>query len=103
MQDIVRTVNVLLLLPSELDIVLLQPLGDYKDTPRYRRQFQADFRVCRQHVVTWLHFLKENHPDYRDITLSTACIAALLEDDDMSSSMPYVTDDTLTAKEAIEL
>ena len=103
MQDIVRTVNVLPLLPSELDIVLLRPPGDCEDAPRYRRQFQADFRVRRQHVVTWLHFLRENHPDYRDITLSTARIAALPEDDDVSSSVPYVTDDTLTAEEAVEL
>ncbi len=39
MQNIVRTVNVLPNLPSELDIVLLQPPASHVDNPRYRRQF----------------------------------------------------------------
>jgi hypothetical protein len=103
MQDIVRTVSVLPNLPSELDIVLLRPPGDCEDEPRYRRQFHTDFRVRRQHVLTWLHFLKANHPGYRDVTLSTDRIAALPEDGDVSSSVPYITDESLTAAEVAEL
>jgi hypothetical protein len=48
MQNIVRTVDVLPNLPSELDIVLLQPPASHADDLRYRRQFPADFRVRRQ-------------------------------------------------------
>ena len=49
--------------PAELDIVLLQPPESCTDSSRYRRQFQTDFRVRRQCVLTWLRFLKANHPE----------------------------------------
>jgi hypothetical protein len=52
MQNIVRTVDVLPNLLSELDIVLLQLPASYADDPRYRRQFRTDFRVCRQRILT---------------------------------------------------
>jgi hypothetical protein len=53
MQNIVRTVDMLPNLPSELDIVLLRPPeGSTDDDGRYRRQFRTDFRVCRQCVLT---------------------------------------------------
>jgi hypothetical protein len=103
MQNIVRTVNVLPNLPSELDIVLLRPPTSHVDDLRYRRQFQADFRVRRQHVLTWLYFLKANHPDYRYITISTDRVAALPVDGDVSSSVACVTDDTLDLDRPVEL
>ena len=90
-------------LPSELNIVLLRPLASYADDPRYRRQFRADFRVCRQHILTWLYFLKANHPSYRHITISTDRITALLVDGDVSLSVTYITDDTLGLDGPIEL
>jgi hypothetical protein len=95
MQNIVRTVDVLPSLPSELDIVLLLPPASHADDPRYRRQFQADFRVRRQHILTWLSFLKTNHPGYRYITISTDRVTALPVDGDVSSSVIYITDETL--------
>ena len=95
LQNIIRTVDVLPNLPSELDIVLLRPPESYTDDPRYRRQFRADFRVRRQHVLTWLRFLKANHPGYRYITISTDRIATLPVDGDVSSSVTCITDDTL--------
>jgi hypothetical protein len=95
MQNIVQTVDVLPNLPSELDIVLLRPPEHLADDTRYRRQFRTDFRVRRRHVLTWLHFLKANHPDYRRITISADCITALPVDDDVSSSIICITDDTL--------
>ena len=103
MQNIVRTVDVLLNLPSELDIVLLRPLTSHADDPRYRRQFRADFRVRRQHVLTWLYFLKANHPNYRYITISTDHVTALPINRDVSTSVAYVTDDTLNIDRPIEL
>jgi hypothetical protein len=88
MQNIVKTVNVLPLLPSELDIVLLQPSESVmgRDS-RYQHQFQADFRVQRGCVLTWLHFLKAHHPNYRHITISPIWIEALPIDDDVSPSI----------------
>jgi hypothetical protein len=90
MQNIVRAVDVLPNLPSELDIVLLQPPAGHADDPRYRRQFRTDFRVRCQHTLMWLHFLKaNNHPGYGHITISTDRIAALLVDGNVSSSVYY--------------
>ena len=103
MQNIVRTVNVLLNLLSKLDIVLLRPPASHADDPRYRRQFRADFRVRRQHILTWLYFLKTNHPDYRHITISTDRITALLVNGDVSSSVVCITDDTLNLDGPVEL
>jgi hypothetical protein len=55
MQNIIKTVDVLPLLPSELDIVLLKPSESVTGRDcRYQRQFQADFRVRRGCVLTWL-------------------------------------------------
>jgi hypothetical protein len=95
LQNIVRTVDVLPNLPEELDIVLLRPPEHLADDTRYRRQFRTDFRVRRGCVLTWLRFLKANHPDYRYITISADRIAALPVDDDVSSSVICITDDTL--------
>jgi hypothetical protein len=103
MQNIVRTVDVLPNLPSELDIVLLRPPASHADDPQYRRQFRADFRVRRQHVLTWLYFLKANHPDYRYITISTDRVTALPVDGDVSLSVACITDDTLDLDGPIEL
>jgi len=102
MQNIIRTVDVLPNLPSELDIVLLRPPESCTDDPRYRRQFRADFRVRRQHVLTWLRFLKANHPGYRYITISTDRIATLLVDSNVSLSVTCITDDTLGLDRPVE-
>lgn len=102
-QNIVRTINVLPNLPSELDIVLLRPPENHTDDGRYRQQFRTDFRVRRQHVLTWLYFLKANHPDYRYITIATDRLAALPVDGDVSSSVMCVPDTTLGLDEPAEL
>jgi ATP-dependent DNA helicase PIF1 len=103
MQNIVRTVNVLPNLPSELDIVLLRPPASHENDPRFRQQFRADFRVRRQHVLTWLYFLKANHPDYRYITISTDRVTALPIDGDVSTFVACITDDTLDLDGPVEL
>jgi ATP-dependent DNA helicase PIF1 len=95
LQNIVRTVDVLPNLPEELDIVLLRPPENLADDTRYQQQFRTDFRVRRGCVLAWLCFLKANHPDYRYITISADRIAALPVDDDVSSSVVCITDDTL--------
>ena len=54
MQNMVKTVNVLPNLPSELDIVILRPLDYVENETRYRHQFRSDFRVRKNHIITWL-------------------------------------------------
>jgi ATP-dependent DNA helicase PIF1 len=103
LQNIVRTVDVLPNLPSELDIVLLRPPESCTDDLRYRRQFLTDFRVRRGYILAWLRFLKANHPDYRYITISTDRIAALPVDGDVSSSVTCITDNTLGLDGPVEL
>jgi hypothetical protein len=71
MQNSIKTVNMLPNLPSELDIVVLRPSNQVMENdPRYRDQFRPDFRVRKSHVMTWLRYLKANHPDYQYITIS---------------------------------
>jgi len=95
MQNNVKTVDMLPNLPSELDIVVLRPSDQVMEgDPRYRSQFRADFRVRRGHVLTWLRYLKANHPDYRYITISSDRMDALPVDSDISSSFVTVVDDT---------
>jgi hypothetical protein len=78
-------------LPSELDIVVLRPSNQVVESDqRYQRQFRSTFRVRRAHVITWLRYLKANHPDYRHITISLDRLDTLPVDDDVSSSFPSV-------------
>jgi len=96
MQNTVKTVEVLPNLPSELDIVVLRPSDRVMEgDPRYQRQFRYDFRVRRGRVITWLRYLKEHHPDYRYITISSNRIDALPVDEEVSSSFTSVIDDSL--------
>ena len=81
-------------LPSELDVVVLQPSSRVMEAdPRYQRQFRSDFRVRKGRVITWLRYLKDHHPDYRYITISLDRIDALPVDGDVSSSFTAIVED----------
>ena len=96
MQNNVKTVDALPNLPSELDIVVLRPSDQVmEEDPRYRSQFRADFRVHRAHVLTWLRYLKANHPDYRWVNISPERLNALPVDGDISSSFPSIVDESI--------
>ena len=67
MQNIIKTVDILPNLPSELDVVVLRPPDHADNEIRYRHQFRSDFRVRKGHIITWLRFLKarlSNHTPY---------------------------------------
>jgi hypothetical protein len=102
MQNIVQTVDMLSNLLSELDIVLLQLPASHADNLQYRRQFRTDFRICQQYILMWLYFLKANYPGYRHITISTDCITAFPVDSNVSSSVIYIIDDTLSLDGPVE-
>jgi hypothetical protein len=53
--------------------------------------------------LTWLYFLKANHPDYRYVTISTDRVTALPVDGDVSSSVACITDNTLDLGRPVEL
>ena len=88
----IKTVDVLLNLPSELDIVVLRPSDHAGNETRYRHQFWSDFRVRKGHIITWLQFLKANYQDYRDISISPDRTQSLPADNDVSSSFITITD-----------
>src|SRR5438552_19214541 len=86
MQSNVKTVDMLPNLPSELDIVVLWPSNQVmEDDPRYWSQFWADFWVHKGHIITWLCYLKANHPDYQYITISLNQLNTLPVNSDISS------------------
>jgi hypothetical protein len=94
MQTLVKMVDVLPNLPSELDIVVLRPSDPiFEGDSRYKRQFKGSFRVRKNHVKTWLVYLRRNHSDYRYISICDERLAALPEDGDVSSSFQTITED----------
>lgn len=96
MQDTTKTVTMLPNLPSELDVVVLRPPNQVIETdPRYRRQFRSTFRVRKGHVMSWLRYLKANHPDYRYITISLDRLDKLPVDGDVSLSFISITNNPL--------
>jgi hypothetical protein len=95
MQNMVKTVDTLPNLPSELDVVVLWPSDHVEDDVQYRHQFRSDFRIRRGHVITWLRFLKANHPGYQDVTISLDRMQSLPADDDVSSSFVTIMDGVL--------
>jgi hypothetical protein len=92
MQNMVKTVDVLPNLPSELDVMVLRPSDYVENETRYRHQFWSDFRVQKNHIITWLQFLKANHPGYQDVTISFDRIQSLPADDDVSSSITTINE-----------
>jgi hypothetical protein len=94
MQNMIKTVDMLPNLPSELNVVVLRPSDNVEDETRYRHQFQSDFWVRKGHIVTWLQFLKANHQGYRDVTISPDQLQSLPADDDVSSSFATIMDET---------
>ncbi len=102
-QNIVKIVDVLPNLLSELDVVLLQPSENLTGRDlRYRRQFQADFQVCRGHVLTWLCFLKAHYLDYRYITISSERLNVLPIDDNVSLSVTSITNDAIISDKLVQ-
>ena len=96
MQNIVKTVDTLPSLPSELDIVLLRPSDQIVQADsRYQRQFRADFRVRKRCILIWLQFLQLHHPDYRLISISLPRLSALPEDGDISAKLATIIEDPL--------
>lgn len=88
MQNIAKTVDILPNPPSELDIVVLRPSNQVMESDwRYRHQFRSAFRVRKGHVLTWLQYLKVNHPDYQYDTISLDRLDAFPVDDDVSLSL----------------
>jgi ATP-dependent DNA helicase PIF1 len=83
MQNTVRFFDTLPLLLEEMDIVLLYPKKSSLEDPQYKRQFREEFKVRRSAILQWLVYLKEHHPDYRDINISGSRLDALPTDEDV--------------------
>jgi hypothetical protein len=63
MQNLVKMVDVLPNLPSELDIVILRPSDRVFDSDSCcKRQFNGSFRVRKGHIQAWLKYLRDTAP-----------------------------------------
>ncbi|KAE8853230.1 hypothetical protein HRS9122_00222 [Pyrenophora teres f. teres] len=74
-----KVYNRLLLLPSDLDVILVRP-SNYNKDPRMQRQSQRDTRVRKPVIRKWLEFLRRHHPGYRDIEIAHDNLDALGDD-----------------------
>lgn len=102
-QNIIQTINMLPNLLSELNIILLRLLDSYIDNAQYYQQFQTDFCIRQQYILTWLCFLKANYPDYYYITISIDYVTALLVDSNVSVSVLCIIDNMLSLERPIKL
>ena len=87
LRDVGRIYSQLPLLPKDLDIIILRP-ANAQDQPHVVRQFQRNFVVSQSKIRTWLHFLKENHPGYRDVRISEENLSQLPEGEDVIGHFP---------------
>jgi hypothetical protein len=85
LRDVGSVYSQLPLLPADLDVVILRP-RNATDRPHFVRQFSRQFRVRQNHVRTWLRYLIEHHPGYRDVEVDEDRLDQLPEDADVSSS-----------------
>jgi hypothetical protein len=70
MQNEANIIDELPTLPQDANILILRPANKTEEEQsRQKRRFQRDFKVRRNAVKKWLRFLKNNHPDYRCITI----------------------------------
>ncbi len=79
LRNVGKVYNQLPLLPQDLDIVILRPIGTITN-PEMNRQFRRRFRIRRFVVAQWLEFLIQNHPGYRDLQLNQHNLNQLPED-----------------------
>ncbi|EAQ85210.1 hypothetical protein CHGG_09224 [Chaetomium globosum CBS 148.51] len=82
LRDVGKVYSELPLLSKDLDIVILRPRGS-EGVEQMDRQFRNRFRVCRAAVETWLRFLADNHPGYRNFTWNYDNLSQLPEDGDV--------------------
>jgi ATP-dependent DNA helicase PIF1 len=97
-QNNVKFFDALPVLPEELDMILLRPADCLNVEPRFKRQFERDFKIRRSAVSMWLGYLKANHPDYRHIEICPDRLSQLpdsLDGEDVSHRVPYIVDDEL--------
>ena len=69
MQNTAKVINRLPSLPSELQVVMLKPSSKGAKNSATHRTFERDFQVHRDNVETWLKYLIEHHPDYRNLNI----------------------------------
>ena len=89
LQNVTKIFNILPLLSKEFDIIIIRPLNT-KNNNRIRRQFIKNTKVRKSYIKIWLDFLKENHPDYRYITINEQRIDILSINDNIDLRLTYI-------------
>jgi ATP-dependent DNA helicase PIF1 len=89
MQNTQKIYNKLPLMPKDLNIILLKPAsGQASDTRAINQSFERQFRVRRSNIARWLHYLKHNHPDYRNIEIDDDVLESLPDDGSIHGDLP---------------
>jgi ATP-dependent DNA helicase PIF1 len=87
LRDVGKICNQLPLLPRDLDIIILRP-ANARNQPHVVRQFRRNFYVSQSKVRTWLQFLVQNHPGYRDVHINEANLQQLPEGENVIGQFP---------------
>ncbi|RFU33151.1 hypothetical protein B7463_g3183, partial [Scytalidium lignicola] len=87
LRDTRKVYNKLPMLPSDLDIIILQPSNTTENT-NLSRQFIRNFHVRQEPVRIWLEYLKQHHVGYQDIEVDTQTLTQLPRDGNVIESIP---------------
>ena len=94
MQSNIKFFDTLPLLPKDVNIILLQPWNSSMQDPQYHQQFEHDFWVHKGVILTWLQYLKQHHPNYHYISISTDNLSQLPEDGDIMDCILAIQEET---------
>ena len=89
LQNVTKIFNILPFFSKKLDIIIIRS-SNTKNNDRIRRQFIKNIKVRKSYIKIQLDFLKENHPDYRHITINEQRIDTLPIDDNIDLRLIYI-------------
>lgn len=88
MQNVTKVYQKLSLLPSDLDIIILKPAsGSDNDNRAINQRLEQIFCVQREKIRVWLDYLRKHRPDYKNITIDSNNLMALLENGSIHYSL----------------
>ncbi|KAG6065200.1 hypothetical protein E4U32_007684 [Claviceps aff. humidiphila group G2b] len=90
--------DTLLLLPSELDTIVVRPRNTTSE-PGMIRQFRSAFRVRREAIAQLFNWLARNSPLYRGVVIGHDRLQQLPVDGDVSNQLPTIEANAVQAEQ----
>jgi len=78
-------------LPEELDILVVKPAAADGEE-HLNRRFNKRYTVRRSAIEQWLRFLKINHPDYRDVEISSDRLERLPQNGSILTQLRHINE-----------